>query len=38
MTKSSKKREERNKLIVRGICIVLAVALVATMIVALWQH
>ena len=35
MTKSSKKREERNKLIVRALCIVLAVALVGTMVLTL---
>lgn len=35
MTKSSKKREERNKLLVRALCIVLSVALVGTMVLTL---
>ncbi len=38
MSNRSGKKNERNKLIVRVICIVLAVAMLATMITALLLH
>ncbi len=38
MTKSSNKREKRNKLIVQGLCIVLAVALIVTMVLTVFLH